>query len=334
MMDRQILYEILYATAALDGRGEALFGGSAPRAAEAFARSLPGDAMPEVWFEIPLSGEPRFDLHLAVGRETLRADRGFPPETCGGRPELFEWFARQGPAARQMVLSWDLNTGEPPVPGFMLLAGENDPGLVGGFLRAAGRGEAEERYRAFAARLPEEWFPCYSGVFPGRPGSGLRVECIPGLRLQQAYAEDPELMRRHLEQAGFTALGDTLIPRCRTLAGMPFVLEFQFDIGEGGVPGPVIGVSLRFACPPGGEHCRPFSAAGPLMEQIAGWSLADDRRRLLGDTAFARQVRHGDESRVLFCYPAYVKLRWRDGEPEDAKAYLVAGAENRKEEPR
>ena len=31
------------------------------------------------------------------------------------------------------------------------------------------------------------------------------------------------------------------------------------------------------------------------------------------------------ESAVLYCFPAFIKLRWRAGEPADAKAYLVAG---------
>ena len=61
------------------------------------------------------------------------------------------------------------------------------------------------------------------------------------------------------------------------------------------------------------------------MDRIREWGLADDRWRLLGDTSFARRVKRGEESCLLFCFTAFVKLRWRAGVPLDAKAYLMAG---------
>ena len=66
-------------------------------------------------------------------------------------------------------------------------------------------------------------------------------------------------------------------------------------------------------------------AAGELMSQVEAWGLADERWKLLADTAFAMRVKAADESALLYCYPAFLKLRWRDGEPLDAKAYLIAG---------
>ena len=327
-MDDRMLYELLYALAATNGREQALFGPCAPAAREAFARSRAGSAFPEIWFEVPLLGAPRFDLHALTARDALSPETVYTPETTGGFPETFRWFANQGENVRQLALSWDLRPGEAPTAAIQLLVGGTDPDTVTGFLKAAGREDAEDRYRAFAKRLPEGWLACYYGVFPGRPGSSLRVECFLARRLQAAYAEDPELLRRHLEQVGVGDFGDTLLPRCQSLANTPFRLEFQFDVEEDGGAGPVVGASLRFTCPPGEGGCAffdPSGDAGKLMDKVCQWRLADSRWRMLGDTMFARRVKRGEESCLLYCFTAFVKLRWRDGVPLDAKAYLVAG---------
>lgn len=61
------------------------------------------------------------------------------------------------------------------------------------------------------------------------------------------------------------------------------------------------------------------------MAQVEGWGLADYRWRLLDQTSFAMRLKRGDMSAVLISYPAFLKLRWRAGQPLDAKAYLIAG---------
>lgn len=66
-------FDAMYQIAAADGREEALFGNCQPLAREAFSRSLAGDGFPAAWFEVPLSGKPRFDLHVAIPREALAA---------------------------------------------------------------------------------------------------------------------------------------------------------------------------------------------------------------------------------------------------------------------
>ncbi|MDO4537165.1 MAG: hypothetical protein Q4B54_03305, partial [Coriobacteriales bacterium] len=61
------IYDALYSLAADEGREEALFGSCAPLAREAFCRSelRDMDEFPLLWFELFLTGEPRFDLHVA-----------------------------------------------------------------------------------------------------------------------------------------------------------------------------------------------------------------------------------------------------------------------------
>ena len=328
MANREMLYDIIYALAARDGREQVLFGDCAPNAHEAFAHSLPGGGFPELWFELPLAGEPWFDLHALASREHLNPDAPFAPETCGGNPGAFAWFAAREEGVRQLALSWDVSAGDGGSPAVQLLVSTDDAQVTCDFLEAAGRGDAAPSYRAFRKRLPEGWFACYAGVFPRRTVPHLRVECIPAGPLQRAYAEDPALLEAHLRQTGLADLGDTMLLRCQVLAKTPFSLEFQFDVDESGRAGSTFGASVRFSSPSEGGKRQPFDPdgkAGELMRQVEDWGLADGRWRLLSDASFATWATLGDESSLLYCYPAFLKLRWRDGDPVDAKAYLIAG---------
>ena len=328
MIDRLMLYDVIYALASIDGREDVLFGTCAPLAREAFLRSVPCDAFPELWFEIPLAGDPWFDLHALTARETLHPDMTFAPETCGGYPEAFAWFASQGYGARQLALSWDVSSGDISSPAIQLLLRKNNPSMTCDFLASVGRADAAPAYRTFHDRIPVEWFACYTGVFPARPDLNLRVECVPNSDMQRAYANDAELIEKHLRQTGLEEIGETIIPRCQALADTPFQFEFQFDVNPDGSAGPTVGASARFASPSGKDDWEMYDingSAGELMRQVEAWGLSDGRWRDMAGTLFSKRLSRGGESAHLYCYPAFLKLRWRNGEPLDAKAYLIAG---------
>jgi len=329
-MDHLMVYRLIYALAARDGRDRDLFGPYAPRGVEAFACSAPGSAFPELWFELPLTGDPWFDLHVLTARADLPAGIVPAPEACGGYPAVFAWFvgAENG---RQLALSWDLNTGSRPAAAVQLLLFQRDDSTACDFLKAAGRPEAAPAYRTFLSRMPEGWFACYLGVFPSRPGHHLRVECIPTDQLQQAYARDSSLIAQHLSQVGFEHLTDSLLSGCQALASSPFQFEFQFDVDEKGSADVTLGASVRFAIGEvGSRRMQSFTgngAAGSLMEELEKRGLADGRWRRLEETAFAQKLTYRQENCLIFCAPVFIKLRWRAGEPLDAKAYLMAGVQ-------
>ena len=331
MVDRSFLYNIIYAFAARDGRDVRLFGDGYALSCEAFERSLPGPGFPELWFEIPLAGRPWFDLHALASHETIGSQTTFSAHETGGFPELFSWFARQGREARQLALSWDVSSGDITYRAAQLLVRDWEGATTSAFLKEAGRADAVPAYRAFLDRLPEGWFACYTGVFPARPNMNIRVECIPKTEQQLAYANDPASLEAHLRQVGLPTLGDTLVERCQILAQSPFQLEFQFDVEADGTAGPTIGVSVRFAATQGRgpyEAYDPEGAGGDLMQKVEAWGLADDRWKLLHDASFAKRLNTGGTAMLLYNYLAFLKLRWRDGLPLDAKAYYMAGLQS------
>ena len=323
-MDRASIFDISYALTALGGREKALYGPYFPLARQAFDRSLAGEAYPEVWYEFPLMGEPWLDVHVGTWRDALSPDDVIvDPENR--HVELYEWLAREGEGARQLVLSYDTSSGSAENPATQLLLAGKFFKPACAFLEKVGRADAIAPYQAFIRRMPDDWFACYIGVFSGRPEKTLRVECIPTSSLTKAYARDASLLKEHLESVGVDTSGDTIVPRCQLLAGLPFEYEYQFDITEEGLAAPTFGVSLRFACPPGDDEKQAFFAdgtAGKLMELVESWGLADDRWRQIEHTTFAKSIANGDEKNKAYCYPLFVKLRWRDGEPLDAKFYL------------
>lgn len=327
-MNHQFLFQLLYAIVASGGRDAELFGDSFPAACEAFGKSVAGDYFPEVWFEVPLKDDPWFDLHALVSCGDVDP-AAIPSLGAGdGAAAGLAWFAEQDEGVRQLALSWDTGSGNAEMPAVQLLMSHDDPSVTCGFLAAVGKPDAAEAFRVLHGRLPEDLFACYAGTFPQRKEPLLRVECIPSEALQQAYASDAELLGRHLRQLGFDAFGDTLLPWCRELADTPFQIEYQLDVTPDGTASPTIGVSLRFHPSPSGPREHEFDEdgeAGKLMRRLEERGLVDERWHVLAETAFAKGVRRGNESQTLWCYPTFVKLRWRDGEPIDAKAYLMGG---------
>jgi hypothetical protein len=193
-----------------------------------------------------------------------------------------------------------------------------------------GSSDLVDAYRTFRERMPYEWYTCYVGVFPGRASSEadpwVRVECIVGDECQQAYAEGDTVLREHLARVGLEDMAEEAIPGIQELARSPFPLEFQFNVGAKGAASPVLSASVRFQP----EHWVDEGLRGNivrLMLRVQNRGLADDRWKLLANVPYAKSVDYEDEHVKLSCYPAFVKLRLRQGHSPDAKVYFIGLAE-------
>ena len=336
-MDCLALYELAYALAARDGRHITLFGNGENAAREAFLRCLTGDTFPELWFELPLTGEPWFDFHALTSYETVAGTQARFAGHSGVYADALNWFAAQEPhTVRQLALSYDTSTNDAENPAVQLLMEVFNTPVTLDFLKAAGRPDLVDAYRTFVGNIPTAWYPCYIGVFPQRGQDGkspwLRVECILDEACQDAYACDGDLLRNHLAGVGLEEFDDDIIPGVQMLAQLPFQLEFQFNIDEQGKALPVLSASLRFQSEDFSDQAKREQIVA-LLKQLQDKGLADERWRLIIDTLFVKRVTHKGESVVLSSIPTFVKLRWRKGLAPDAKAYLMVQAQGQDTQP-
>ena len=328
MLDRLALYDTLFALAASDGREEALFGTCAPLARKAFSKSLAGEEMPLVWFEVPLGGEPRFDLHVAFSREALHAGTRFLPEAGSGYDELLRWYADEERGGGGLAFAYDVSEGRIDMPAVHVNTNDAPLDDAGAFFDIAAGEGAAELFCDFVGRLPPGWRVWYAGVHPGRPGSPIRIDCFVERALQNAYASQLDLLEHDLAACGFAATDTALRSLATTILESPFALELQFDVMRDGRLGPTLGLSAGLSPKTATSTRQLFENSGPaaqLLGKAERLGLADERWRLVPDASFTRLVKVDAGATVFHCVPTFVKLRMRDGAPLDAKVYLQAG---------
>ena len=324
-MDREMLYNLIYALAATGGREATLFGNSAGNGHEAFQNGLCGEAFPELWFELPLLGDPWFDLHMLVSRRDMHGGmrfKGLGPVYS----DALEWFATSK-NTRQLALSFDSGSGDTTHPAVQLLMDTRDSDVTCDFLATTAGPEAARYYHDFIVSIPREWYPCYTGLFPARtqsPGSSwIRVECIVTDGLQSLYASDLDLLHSHLTNAGIHSADREFLSYVQELARSPFPLELQFNVGPEGRARQALSASIRFTTRDWLDPLKSREVA-KMFEQAQTWGLADDRWHELENTKFAKLVSTGNARAHVFCFPVFLKLRWIEDHGMDAKAYLLA----------
>ena len=323
-----MLYETLYSLASKDAECD-LFGTSAPLAQEAFRRALAGTSMPIVWFEVPLSGPPRFDLHVAHGNADLHEHAPFASDAMDGHGELLNWYASEPREGGGLALAYDVGDGRIDAPAVHVNVNSAKAFDIEGFFVHVGRPEAVALYRGFAKRLPRGWRIWYFGVHPGRPGAPVRVDCFVDESLKRAYATKPAKLEEDLREAGFAVEGSTV--RCvgTEVAASPFGMELQFDVLSDGTLGKTVGVSAQLPLVTASAArplWEPAGGAARLMEFAVNSRIADARWQHVRDTMFSTAVQDGITTQALYCVPVFAKFRVRADRLLDAKLYLQAGA--------
>ena len=326
LMDKMVyalIYDLIYCALAEDERSE-LFGEKIDEDSNVFVRSFAGEAFPQIWFELPLIKDARYDLHVLTSRRAVDSDI----KLCDGifYPELFRWFSKSS-GTRRLAMSHDLSKGIYDRPAAQLLFAGRDTSAGCDFLAEAKNASAASAYKAFCERIPKEWFACYVGTFPQRNDMNLRVECIPDRSMQAIYSKDEGVLRRDLSQAGFE-ISDEMLRLVMFMALQNVRIEFQFNVDTYGCATPLLGVSLCFM-PPTGEYSHlEFSDDNQnvisLMSELSSLGLCDNRWKLLPGCAFAKCLTAGDASVRFGGYTAFIKVRMTRDRPIDAKAYIVA----------
>ena len=328
--DELMLYEALYRLAS-KGSEDGLFGTSAQLAQGAFQRASAGMPMPTIWFEVPLSGAPRFDLHVAHSNDDLHERAPYSSDFVDGHGELLNWYASEPRAGGGLALAYDVGDGRVDLPAVHVNVNDTSAFDAEGFFAHVGRPEATALYDAFAKRLPQGWRIWYFGVHPGRPGAPVRIDCFVDGRVKRAYAAEPARFAEDLCKVGFDAEGSMALRIGAEVAASPFGMELQFDVLSDGGLGQTVGVSAQFSLAPASKArmlWEPAGDAARLMEFAEETGAADARWQHVRETMFTTAVRDGGVVRALYCVPAFAKFRAHANAPLDAKVYLQAGAVN------
>ena len=330
--DQMTAFDALYAIAAGDGRGEALFGNSVELARPAYERTLIGGGYPTAYLEFPLLGDPCFDMLSVHGY--VEAGSHFAEGAGFGYDRMLSWFQGVCEPGGSVSCGIELDTasGETERAGVYLQQRTRHE-LVAPFLESVGESARTKSYLDALARMPEGWPPAYVGLFPGRPGTPLRIGGYLGRDELCHCAEDPDHLAGCFRQAGFSAFDADMLRRCCEFMELAPSADFQFDIMPDGSLGDTFGLSLSFneTKPRQARECMESGYGGAIMELLQGWGLADNRWKLIAGAAFARHVGYeredGTEGRFALAIRFnYAKVKFTACEPRPAKFYLTCTA--------
>ena len=332
-MDYARKYDILWHIVAANGRQAALFGDTCARVARvAFCASATGSAMPIVYLEVPLLGNPRFDVQVCLDRDAVVGGASLPPGAPEVERDLLDWLTSPaGSDCSGVDLAFDLAANGVADPQVIVLMRDGTLADAEGFFSLAGAPDAARRYREAERHVPEGWRTWYTGLIPGRPGSPVRLDYFVSQGRLDAYAHDTTRLARDLELAGYHP-SPRQLAWCEELLAYPCGLNIQLDVLEDGTLGPVLGYNLCMGNL-GPHQVRQSLEQGWMAracERIKGWGLADARwRRIrelcLGKALHVRQTpdQAAEEWLAFDCRPTFVKVRMTQDELVDAKVYIM-----------
>ena len=324
-------YDLLWQLMDIGDRTPALLGERyAPLARQAFGSCACGTAMPVVYLEIPLAGEPGFDLQVCIDRSSVRKGFHLPENAPARERELMTWLAGSGGAGCTGVdLAFDLRDRGLESPQLIVLMSKGILADAEGFFALAGVSDGARRYRMAESRTPEGWTSWYTGILPGRPGAPVRLDYFVSGAKARSYAQDVRLLARDLELMGYTP-SIREIGWYERLAQIPCGFNLQLDANDDGSIGPVLGYNL-IEGGIGPHAVRQRLQSGWMREVLTmaeTWGIADERWQLLRDLCQAKMLvlrrETGIETRtVVATKVTFIKIRMSQDALLDAKAYVM-----------
>lgn len=324
-MDQGKLFDILYGMLSVKGRERALLGDDKVGAGRAYARMAPECGRANVYFELPLLGEPRLDVHCSVSDATRHA-----PAPRGGDASwlaALSWFAGlEGIDAAHgdvlLMAEADASDGPDARPGIYLIH-QDRADLVAPFLEAVGETPKLAAWNELRGRLPRGWQTSYVGLFPSRPGGLLRVNAHP--------ADDRAVGLDEALGAWGLAAGDGALRLCHELlsaGGLGF--DLQLDVDDKGVACRDFGLEVYLEGQAKTASAPKDRAARRAFRLLEACGAADGRWRHLEGVDLSRRIALPYDGGMASCAVSIrlfsAKVKFVDGRPHLAKAYLRGDA--------
>ena len=324
---REIAFGALVGLVAKHSGGTEFLGDTSALAAGAYQKSLIGDYFPNYWMEVPLLGNPGFDLHVYYNRGQVDPGDHFESGCGFGMQAMFDWYFNVETGGVGVGFAHDLRDGSCDVGAYVNF-GSKPLADERGFFTSL---EADGSYgytSELLARLPGSWQPWYLGLFPNRPGSGVRVGAFVSVERQADYAADPRTLADDLTRAGFTAFDSVMLERLQALAALPFILELQLDAVEGGV-GDTLGADLTLKHVHASDASVLFAKDAPgekACRLLEAWGVVDSRWHRIPDASISCMLPIGEGGKTFMllmrCNPSFIKSKWVATQPQPAKVYF------------
>lgn len=326
-------FQVLCLQAADEERGDVLFGESLARARDFALPFMVGEKFPSIYFEFPLKGDPFLDITVLFGQ--LEPGTRIDSAAANGTGDMLDWFAQAREEDDNISCGFELDTKEPALPRAAVhFQPRLRTELVEPFCETIGEMDKAALYLAQASRMPEGWPLSFFGMFRGRANSPLRICGYMGYSAKSACADDPRELAAAFDAIGFTAYDDAMLGQVSQVMRIaPGSIDFQFDVLPDGSLGSTFALDVQFEIEQP-ELVKERFKTGPIarfMNLIQSWDIADERWKLVADSAFARaipvELDDGSIGKYSFTLmPQWAKVRWRDCVLQTSKLYLLGSA--------
>ena len=317
---------------AADGRADALLGAGPERAIDSYRRFSTEHAGPCVIVEMPLLGDPSYDVLSGNYQRRLQPGERLADASQVAAQAALDWaIAWKGDTPVALQFELDEAGGADQRPGIHCRhRGQIDAAEA--FYEAIGEAWRAPLYREAAERMPREWSCQYAAVFPGRAGKVTRMELELAGEACERAAADPSYMRDCFETIGFHAYDQAMLDTISELAAMRPVHSLQFDILEDGTLGETFSLASYFESQ--GAATRTVFADGGTANKMCTFyerlGIADDRWRLIeGALVASKKAALSDQgfiSVISLLLPCCAKAKWRGAKLLPGKFYLTASA--------
>ena len=330
MIDRFTAFEVLCGLVLRRG-GEDFYGHVMTDAADAFKKSLIGSSSPNFWMEVPLLGDPGFDLHVYYNRSQVQPHERFA-DGCGfGMQGLFDWFFAKETGGVGVGFAHDLREST-KATGVYVNFNMNPLKDPKGFFSSLGVSEAYTYLLPLMKRLPKGWNPWYIGLFPDRAGAPVRLGAFIDAEKQEAYAHNVGTLEHDLARVGFDAVDNTMLTRISEMAAFPYVLELQLDVTDAGI-GDTLGADLTLGMGSAAQTVEAFesqNSGAHACELLESWGATDARWQKIPQVSIAKKAFLAADNRdnsaiYLFCLPRFIKAKWKAAKLLPAKVYFECG---------
>ena len=337
-LDFGTLYWMTYRMLCANG-GEGLFGsgdmradaseggcpGNAELAFDAFLSCAVGNRMPILYFEVPLLGEPRFDLQVCIDRTSLSKGAQLPESAPAHLQGAIDWLLEDGNGSTGVDFAFDVSAGDILTPQVIAFTNGCETCDLKVFFACAGDADAVKRYDTAQLRAPKGWNSWYTGLIPQRQGRPVRLDYFVNADVAAGYSQDIGMLAADLRQMGYDA-SEFELARCADLLAYPFRLNIQLDSLEDGSTGPVLGYNAAFGGlpPSAARESATDGAIARILRLVEDWGLADERWRLIAGRCFGYGIPLPDgRGLTVHSVPTFLKVRMTPDGLVDAKVYIM-----------